>query len=175
MFYNKNLGLCLIEVFIVLAILILCASLIFPYFQHLWARQELSQVTHHLYQQIHLAKNAAQLRHSNIILCCSHQGQQCELNCWHRQSIVFADLNQNRQIDPNEPILDHRQLNLKYGQLNWHGALRSPCIVFKAHLGHPIGYNGSFYYQSHILPLQQRIILSKTAHIRVEIATLEQN
>ncbi len=67
-----------------------------------------------------------------------------------------------------EQILHIDALNLKYGNLSWRGALSSPSVTYQAHTALPIGSNGSFYYCSAQLSSQQRIVLSKMGHIRVE-------
>jgi type IV fimbrial biogenesis protein FimT len=82
--------------------------------------------------------------------------------------LVFIDKNKNRQVDTGEQILQIDVLNLKYGNLSWRGALSLPSVTYQAHTALPIGSNGSFYYCSTHLSNQQRIVLSKMGHIRIE-------
>ena len=82
--------------------------------------------------------------------------------------LVFIDKNRNRQVDNDEQILHIEQLNLKYGNLSWRGALSIPNVTYQAQTALPIGSNGSFYYCSTHLASQQRIVLNKMGHIRIE-------
>ena len=46
-----------------------------------------------------------------------------------------------------------------------------PNVTYQAQTALPIGSNGSFYYCSTHLSSQQRIVLNKMGHIRIEHVT----
>lgn len=171
MFYNKKSGFSLAEVLAILAILSIFASLLIPYFNEVFAKQEVNKVTTSISRLIKAAKNEANLQNSTVVLCSSTDGRQCTSNRWNNTLLIFSDLNKNRQVDVNELIYITEVLNLKYGNLTWKGALNSSSIVFEPITGLPIGYNGSFYYCNQNIPIQQKMILSKMGHMRIETAT----
>ncbi|OTG87792.1 hypothetical protein B9T31_04435 [Acinetobacter sp. ANC 4558] len=168
MHYKKNFGFSLVEVLFILTIFSIIASISIPYFSNFFARQETKKTLQILNSFLKSAKNEAVVRHTNIVICSSTNGNQCESNQWGNYLLLFVDLNANRKIDANDLILYSEQLNLKYGQLTWKGALNSPSIVFNKELGLPIGYNGSFYYCNTTTLTSHKVILSKMGHIRSE-------
>lgn len=168
MFYNKKSGFSLIELLAILTILCIFASFMIPYFNKIFAKHEANDVLKSISSSIKMAKTESTLRHTSVVLCSSSNGKNCTKNNWGNTIVLFIDINKNRQIDTEDLIIHTEHLHLKYGNLTWKGALNSPSIVFNQTFGLPIGYNGSFYYCNNTAQINQKIILSKMGHIRIE-------
>nr|WP_318270672.1 GspH/FimT family protein [Prolinoborus fasciculus] len=148
--------------------LAILTSIALPYFHKYQSRQEAKQIPIKLSAVNRYARSQAAVFHQNIVICPSQDSLSCHPNQWNKNILVFIDKNKNRQVDTGEQILQIDVLNLKYGNLSWRGALSLPSVTYQAHTALPIGSNGSFYYCSTHLSNQQRIVLSKMGHIRIE-------
>lgn len=168
-FLPQNQGFSLFETLVTLIILSIIISFIIPYFHHQMAKMESVKIQNMLTSSISLAKSNATTLRSNVVICSSSDGQQCLKNTWNQSILIFADGNNNRQLDSNEPVIIYQQTQLKYGSLEWKGTLASPNISFLTKFdGLPIGNNGSFYYCSLSDLPNKRIVLSKMGHVRIE-------
>lgn len=164
----------LFELLITLSILSIVMMIAIPNFQNYQARQELSQLHPMIRQQVSLAKNTAQIYHSNIIVCSSSNLKQCEVNQWHNGIIIFSDLNNNKKIDHNETIHKQTQTDLKFGSLKWNGGVTSPnAVTFQGDTGLPRGSPGNFIYCSFKNQDHRRYIsISPMGHTRIEMTSL---
>ena len=158
----------IVELIICVAVLAILTSIALPYFHKYQSRQEAKQIPIKLSAVNRYARSQAAVFHQNIVICPSQDSLSCHPNQWNKNILVFIDKNKNRQVDTGEQILQIDVLNLKYGNLSWRGALSLPSVIYQAHTALPIGSNGSFYYCSTHLSNQQRIVLSKMGHIRIE-------
>ncbi|MDR6628947.1 type IV fimbrial biogenesis protein FimT [Acinetobacter lwoffii] len=158
----------IVELIICIAIIAIVASIALPYFHEYRSKQEAKNIPIKLSQINRYARSQAAVFHQNIVICPSQDSLSCQANQWNKNMLVFIDKNKNRQVDTGEQILQIDVLNLKYGNLSWRGALSLPSVTYQAHTALPIGSNGSFYYCSTHLSNQQRIVLSKMGHIRIE-------
>ena len=158
----------IVELIICVAVLAILTSIALPYFHKYQSRQEAKQIPIKLSAVNRYARSQAAVFHQNIVICPSQDSLSCHPNQWNKNILVFIDKNKNRQVDTGEQILQIDVLNLKYGNLRWRGALSLPSVTYQAHTALPIGSNGSFYYCSTHLSNQQRIVLSKMGHIRIE-------
>lgn len=158
----------IVELIICVAVLEILTSIALPYFHKYQSRQEAKQIPIKLSAVNRYARSQAAVFHQNIVICPSQDSLSCHPNQWNKNILVFIDKNKNRQVDTGEQILQIDVLNLKYGNLSWRGALSLPSVTYQAHTALPIGSNGSFYYCSTHLSNQQRIVLSKMGHIRIE-------
>ena len=158
----------IVELIICIAVIAILASIALPYFHEYRSKQEAKNIPVKLSAINRYARSQAAVFHQNIVICPSQDSLTCQSNQWNKNMLVFIDKNKNRQVDAGEQILHIDALNLKYGNLSWRGALSSPSVTYQAHTALPIGSNGSFYYCSAQLSSQQRIVLSKMGHIRVE-------
>ncbi|WP_216936827.1 MULTISPECIES: GspH/FimT family pseudopilin [unclassified Acinetobacter] len=158
----------IVELIICIAVIAILASIALPYFHEYRSRQEAKNIPLKLSAINRYARSQAAVFQQNIVICPSQNTLTCQANQWNNNMLVFIDKNKNRQIDTGEKILHIDVLNLKYGNLSWRGALSSPSVTYQAHTALPIGSNGSFYYCSSHISSQQRIVLSKMGHIRVE-------
>ena len=158
----------IVELIICIALIAIIASIALPYFHEYRSKQEAKNIPIKLSQINRYARSQAAVFHQNIVICPSQDSLSCQANQWNKSMLVFIDKNKNRQVDVDEQILHIDALNLKYGNLSWRGALSLPSVTYQAHTALPIGSNGSFYYCSTHLSSQQRIVLSKMGHIRIE-------
>ena len=158
----------IVELIICIALIAIVASIALPYFHEYRSKQEAKNIPIKLSQINRYARSQAAVFHQNIVICPSQDSLSCQANQWNKNMLVFIDKNKNRQVDTGEQILQIDVLNLKYGNLSWRGALSLPSVTYQAHTALPIGSNGSFYYCSTHLSSQQRIVLSKMGHIRIE-------
>lgn len=158
----------IVELIICIAIIAIVASIALPYFHEYRSKQEAKNIPIKLSQINRYARSQAAVFHQNIVICPSQDSLSCQANQWNKNMLVFIDKNKNRQVDTGEQILQIDVLNLKYGNLSWRGTLSLPSVTYQAHTALPIGSNGSFYYCSTHLSSQQRIVLSKMGHIRIE-------
>jgi type IV fimbrial biogenesis protein FimT len=163
----KN-GFTLVELIVTAAVLAIIATIALPAFQHYMAEQEVKATVSKLILANRSAKNSAALHHANVVICPSAGLAQCEPAKWSSGFIVFTDTNKNRQVDAGESILQTEALGLQYGTLDWKGGLSLPSLTFQALSGLPIGSNGSFYYCSFTDVPNQKIIMSKMGHMRIE-------
>ncbi|ENW31977.1 GspH/FimT family protein [Acinetobacter lwoffii] len=158
----------IVELIICIALIAILVSIALPYFHDYRSKQEAKNIPIKLSQINRYARSQAAVFHQNIVICPSQDSLSCQANQWNKNMLVFIDKNKNRQVDTGEQILQIDVLNLKYGNLSWRGALSLPSVTYQAHTALPIGSNGSFYYCSTHLSNQQRIVLSKMGHIRIE-------
>lgn len=158
----------IVELIICIAMIAILASIALPYFHEYRSRQEAKQIPIKLSAVNRYARSQAAVFHQNIVICPSQDSLSCQPNQWNKNILVFIDKNKNRQVDTGEQILHIDALNLKYGNLSWRGALSLSSVTYQPHTALPIGSNGSFYYCSTHLSNQQRIVLSKMGHIRIE-------
>ena len=158
----------IVELIICIALIAIVASIALPYFHEYRSKQEAKNIPIKLSQINRYARSQAAVFHQNIVICPSQDSLSCQANQWNKNILVFIDKNKNRQVDVDEQILHIDVLNLKYGNLSWRGTLSLPSVTYQAHTALPIGSNGSFYYCSTHLSSQQRIVLSKMGHIRIE-------
>lgn len=169
MFYKKYLGFSFLEIVICIAIISIIYFYTIPYFHKHMAQAESTKTQNLFISSISMAKNHAATYRSNVVICSSENGEQCQKSQWHIGIIIFLDKNQNKQVDENEKIILYEKTNLKYGSLDWRGTLSSPSLTFMAkHNGLPIGSNGSFFYCSFQNLPNKRFVLSKMGHIRIE-------
>ncbi|ENU61788.1 GspH/FimT family pseudopilin [Acinetobacter lwoffii] len=158
----------IVELIICIAMIAILVSIALPYFHDYLSKQEAKNIPIKLSQINRYARSQAAVFHQNIVICPSQDSLSCQANQWNKNMLVFIDKNKNRQVDVDEQILHIDALNLKYGNLSWRGTLSLPSVTYQAHTALPIGSNGSFYYCSTHLSSQQRIVLSKMGHIRIE-------
>ena len=168
MFFINKKAFTLFELMITISIIIIICTVALPHFHQYMAAQERTKTLNTLRNNIHAAKNIANLQRQNITICPSQDLLHCQNDQWNMGFIVFIDNNKNRRIDINETIIRTEQQQLKYGNLDWRGALNLPSLSFKAENGLPLGSNGTFYYCSMQSQDHFKLVMSKMGQTRAE-------
>lgn len=79
---------------------------------------------------------------SSVVMCISPDGSQCSSGTsWSGGWIAFADIDDSRSRDPNEPVIRHQKPLAN--DVRMIGSTGRPRLVFKAHGGNP-GSNTTF-------------------------------
>lgn len=112
----KN-GLSLLELLMVMAILAILAGAAAPGFQSTLDNREGELALRTLIAQLSLARTSAIERGSTVTICPSQDGVSCSGN-WSHGSIVFADLNGNREIGDDDLLIRSSLTGLR-GTLRW--------------------------------------------------------
>lgn len=169
----KNIqgGFSLLEIIVTLIVVMIIISITIPFYHNAQAKQESQHIPIKLRMHLLHAKQNAVLYHNNVVICSSEDFKTCSNNAWATGLISFLDLNQNRNLDENEKILQIDTLQLRYGTLNWQGSLKSSRIVFQGDTGLPRGSIGSFYYCSQYDAPHNKTILNMMGLIRHETPT----
>ncbi|MDO4222936.1 MAG: GspH/FimT family pseudopilin [Acinetobacter sp.] len=168
--YNAA-GFTLLELLIVIFIIAVLSSLALPYYQNVKAKQEMYFISDAFPMLFRIARQEAFTRHQDIVICPSYDGERCSANtmAWEKSILVFVDLNQNRQKDQKDALLQRQDLNIRYARLSYSGARHANYLMFKQNNALPQGSQGSFYYCStQNASLHRRIVLSAMGHSRVE-------
>ena len=164
-------GFTFVELIVCIAVLAIIASIAVPYFHQYFANLEAKNLHKRIKAAATYSRAQAAMLRQNIVICPSQSFAQCQPNQWKFGFLIFVDTNRNRQLDANEQLMHIEQLNLKYGELDWRGALSIQSITYQSQTALPIGSNGSFYYCAYEPKHSQRIFLSKMGHTRVEPLT----
>ena len=168
---NSVKAITFLELIIVVIIMAILTMIALPSYHRFMAKREYQTVLKETKAAIQRSKSQSRIYKTNTVICPSATGTSCQNNHWSSGFIIFQDRNKNRQVNTNETIFTHTELNLKYGQLRWNGTLAIPSVSFNATDGLPIGSNGSFYYCQINTKDNFRLILSKMGHDRLEFPT----
>ena len=161
-------GFTLPELLVTVLVLAIISFMAIPFYHNTQAKQEAQLLPMKLQMHLQQAKQSAVLYHNNMVICSSTDKENCSDNAWSTGLMIFADLNQNRSREDNEPIIDSHLFQLRYGSLRWQGSLRSTTIVFQGDTGLPRGSIGSFYYCSQYDVPHRKIILNMMGIVRHE-------
>ncbi|WP_347453075.1 GspH/FimT family pseudopilin [Acinetobacter thermotolerans] len=171
MYIKRNKAFTLVELIVTLSVLAVIATIAVPSFQEYQAKQEANSIFHKIAAINRYARSQSAILRQNIVICPTLNLSNCQANQWSHAWLVFVDQNRNRQVDAGETVLQIDQLKLKYGQLDWSGALSIPSVSYQAQTNLPIGSNGSVYYCSLKSAKHYKIVLSKMGHLRKEDLT----
>ena len=165
---NCEKGVTLIELLIVLAVLGITLVFAVPHFAQVLAEMEAKKVESNLRTLLSHGKQQAYIHRQRIAVCGSDDGTTCNKTGWSKGVIVFKDTQvANRNRDSEEKIIQQISFNLKYGTLNWQGALdQNP--AFQPDSGLPRGANGKFKYCSTHYKKHFNLIMSDMGHLRLE-------
>lgn len=167
---QKQRGLTLVELMVVIMIIAIIASVAIPYFQSILAKQEMRNVSFLVPHILLNARHEAFIRRQDVVVCPSVDGIACtNHSLWQHYVITFVDSNRNRQKDEHELLLSNHYLNLKYATLTRLGARHANYIMYKQSNALPQGSQGSFMYCSLIeQTLNRRIVLNAMGLTRIE-------
>ncbi|MDQ8935502.1 GspH/FimT family pseudopilin [Acinetobacter rudis] len=160
-------GITLLELMACLSMIIVMYFLSIPFFNKIAAQLEAKNISSLIQQQLHLARNQAFISNQDLIICASNNLIHCDQQQWAQGLIVYIDRNKDRQLNKNEHIISHLEMNIKYGTFNWYGnSTHKTQIVFQSDTGLPRGSNGRFRYCSQINPhLSFDLILNQMGHL----------
>jgi type IV fimbrial biogenesis protein FimT len=97
-------GLSLIELIVTLALSAILLRLALPGFQDLLASQRAAAASNAITATIALARTSAIVYRLPVLVCPNDMGQCGNRTHWPRGALVFADRNNNRQRDDEEPL-----------------------------------------------------------------------
>jgi len=102
---NAQRGFSLVETMATVAITAVGVTLSVPALQTFIADGRRVASGNELVATMHAARSAAITRNVQVTVCPSHDGRRCDDADWHHGWIWFADADQDRHVDPDEPIL----------------------------------------------------------------------
>lgn len=95
----------MLEILICITIISIIYFYTIPYFHQHMAREELDNVQKILRYSNLTAKSHASTHRTNVTICSTQNGLQCQKAQWHIGILIFLDKNPNKQIDANEKII----------------------------------------------------------------------
>ena len=102
-------GFSLVELLVVATIAAVLLAITVPSMGAMLNSQRTTSLTHTFLASLHLARSEAIKRNGRAVMCKSATGQQCATaGGWEQGWIVFHDVNNNAQIDPDELIIQHQ-------------------------------------------------------------------
>jgi type IV fimbrial biogenesis protein FimT len=111
-------GFTLFEILIVLAIVAILMSLATPSFYAYSAQAKSKATIQKLSGLIRFARNNAINHQSATILCPSKDGLKCGKN-WQEGTLVFKDINNDKQLNSTEAILYFQSPFIESGYIRW--------------------------------------------------------
>lgn len=100
----RQRGYTLLELLIALTILLILSTLALPSFSSIVKRTQAEIQMHALIDAAQLARSSAVSRRESVVFCATSNQQVCG-DDWTQGAMVFVDPNNNRRIDPNEPVI----------------------------------------------------------------------
>jgi type IV fimbrial biogenesis protein FimT len=97
-------GYTLLELLIATTVLLILLSLALPSFSSVMRRTQGDALMYSLINHAQLARSTAISRRQPVVFCASADTQTCSGD-WNKGAIVFADANNNRQVDDDETVL----------------------------------------------------------------------
>ena len=174
----SSYGFTLFECIIVICIITIISFYAVPSFQDYQAKQESYNCLKTFQDSFELAKINARLYGENIVICPSSNSISCNENTWNKGFIIFFDLNNSNNRQPNEQILDAVSFNFKYGNIKWYGprphGIHKNFITFRGDTGLSRGSAGRVEYCSNTF-YHQKITLSLMANTRIQKITVCSN
>ena len=165
---TKQLGTTLFELVITLSIVATLCAMAFPTWQQQRAQLEKQRTLYGLASLIQVAKQEARLRQRNVMICPLDASTKCKSSGWANELAMFVDLNQNRQLDSADHVLQRIDLDLSYASLVWNGSLSRPYLQFQGDTGLPRGLIGHFIYCSTYTSHSFKLTLNMMGHTRHE-------
>ena len=102
-------GFSLVELLVVATIAAVLLAITVPSMGAMLNSQRTTSLTHTFLASLHLARSEAIKRNGRAVLCKSATGQQCTADGgWEQGWIVFHDVNNNAQHDPDELIVQQQ-------------------------------------------------------------------
>ena len=155
----------LFELLICLAITSIILSMAIPSFQEAVQRNQRAQSVNQLLGILQFARGSAVFGRTTVGVCTGRHSCSATLS-WRNQLLVFADTNQNGQIDQNEVLLRTENLS---GDLVWHWSnFRGRGFLQFEHDGTTRALNGTLTLCKAGQPLRQ-IVISISGRARTQV------
>jgi type IV fimbrial biogenesis protein FimT len=103
--YRKQKGFTLADLMVALTVMGITLSFAVPSFNTVVNNNRRSTSVNQLVSTMHLARSEAVTRNVQVTICPSSNGTSCEATPWKKGWLSFPDLDGDRQVDANEPIL----------------------------------------------------------------------
>jgi type IV fimbrial biogenesis protein FimT len=159
-------GFTLIETITTLAVACILLAFGIPSFQTTIQSNRLSTAVYNMMTNLYLARSEAVNRGIGVVLCPSVDGESCaNTTLWEDGFIMYVDSNKNRELDANEQVLKH--INLDYDSIRISTTSGRKKTVYNPR-GYAFGYNLTFTFcdiDSQIDP--KAIIVSNIGRARV--------
>ena len=123
-------GLTLIELMMVLSIVAVLVGLGVPAARGMMNTGESTATMLKLQGMIQLARSQAIKNKHEVTFCGTTDGSRCN-RAWYGKTLVFADLNRNRNLDNNEPLYADEGIEIK-GHLRWRASAGRHYLRFTA-------------------------------------------
>ena len=98
-------GFTIVELMVTLAVVAITSSIAAPPLYHLALDNRRASNVNELVGQLQYARSEAITRNSDVVVCPSASGEDCEEITWESGWISFADPNGNAAVDPDETVL----------------------------------------------------------------------
>ncbi|HNE26163.1 MAG TPA: GspH/FimT family protein [Pseudomonadales bacterium] len=102
--YTHQRGYTLLELLTALTVLLILTTLALPSFSNIVRRTQSDTQVYALVNAAQLARSSAVMRQQSVVFCASADQRTCG-NDWTEGAMVFADPNDNRTVDNDEPVL----------------------------------------------------------------------
>ncbi|MCU7959828.1 MAG: GspH/FimT family pseudopilin [gamma proteobacterium symbiont of Bathyaustriella thionipta] len=106
LFKQRQQGFSLLELLISMAIFVILMSMVMPAMSAMVAQNKMSARVNGFVSKFHMARSNAISSGINTVVCPSLDQSSCENSFdWSEGLIIFADSNNNRQRDVDEPLI----------------------------------------------------------------------
>lgn len=163
-------GYTLIELLATIAIISILVGSSLPSLSHLFESDTLASSINSLTGALARTRSESIKRNQQVVLCKSQDGESCSTQSrWEQGWIIFSDLDQDRDRDANEPVIQVQTHLSQLIQLDYRAFGSSNYIVYR-----PEGFtrtNGTFTFCVRNNPETARaLILMKTGRVRLSTA-----
>ena len=160
-------GYTLIELLVTLAVFSILALNVFPNLSSLLAQERSIVLTNNLAGALAYARSESVTKNIMIITCQSNNGSECNRSGnWHNGWIIFTDINNNKQREPEETLLRVYPSVNNGTQAIFNGALnRDHYLQYK-----PSGRaypNGSFLICNPNIGIGKALIMTQSGRLRL--------
>jgi len=168
---SNDRGFTLIELLITLAITGILVSVAVPSLSKAVSNSHQASILHTLFTHLNLARTKAVLDKHNILICKSIDGIQCiTQSSWSDGWLIFADQDNNKQVNGDEQIIHVQQALPNTVYLNYAGFGSNNYFRYFSD-GHSSA-NGTFTLCSGSdETLAQSIIVSRSGRVRIDNKT----
>jgi len=160
-------GLTLFELLVVLAITSILIGIAVPSMANFVRQAESVSLSNQLIGLVHYARTASISQGVTITICGSGDSLQCD-NQWSKHILIFADKNDNGELDEEDHLLQDRSLFNPGDKLIWRSFRNKPYLQL-----HPTGItyyqNGNFTYcpADKNIQYSRHWILNISGHLRL--------